>query len=424
MSRTPLSLGLVAVAVAVLAVGAIASVPSAAAENSSTAANGESLGVTVDHPPPRVVTIPNTTNYLFPAQEPTRQEYVHTSVDVGGAMSASAERVESDVRERTYRQRVQQTGEDGTVTATWDVALSAQSRLARLDARQEALVRGYTNGTLSQQEFLRQLTRIRAEATETNQLLTSVRRTAEAEVGSLPPALDTRLTELQSTLVALPHPVSQRVQTAVTGQSDPVVFYAEGERDAVVFASVYNDEFHRQTTLQSEHFADQPNQFAQGDQQAITLVVQRATSLYPWAYTGVDKSSRIGKYGPGVYRVRATATDPQIVLSSFISGSTTNVFHEIQHQDPEGLPVAQNVTNSTAALNLTVTTTSETGPMRVGLVENGTDAPVNGTVLVDGQRVGTTGQDGSLWTVRPSGLFRPTVVVDGQRVTLDPLRFN
>jgi hypothetical protein len=44
--------------------------------------------------------------------------------------------------------------------------------------------------------------------------------------------------------------------------------------------------------------------------------------------------------------------------------------------------------------------------MRVRLIQPSTNAPLEGTVFIDGRAVGETGDDGALWTVQPPGQFR------------------
>lgn len=426
MTRTSLFAGCVVVAVALVAVGVAAGTgPTVAADTDPEPAVGET--------PTRIVDNSNTSNYLFPStDDPTRQEYVHADVDVGSAVAVSAHRLEGTHRERTYVNRLEYPG----VRSSERLAIvrraieGSETRLERLDETHEALVRGYNNGTLTRAEFLRGLVKVEVQATQSRQYLDRVRTTSEAQLGTMPTSLDTRLSELRSQLVLLPDPLvllpdplNDRMRAAVTGREDPLVVYAGGADDELVLATVDGTDFRRQTTLRSEHRPADPDQFEQSDEQAITLVVQRATELYPWAYSdGQQFSPQIGRAGPKLYRI--DADHPHGALAAYISGSTTNVFHEIHRQNPQALPVYETIGNETDSLNATVTTTTETGPMRVRLTDSQSDQPRNATVYVNDQSVGTTGSDGTLWTVRPMGTFQLTVVDEsGERVTFSRVKF-
>ncbi|MEF8787222.1 MAG: hypothetical protein V5A45_14930 [Haloarculaceae archaeon] len=420
MSRTPLVIGLVALAVAVLSVGAAGHAPPAALDNdTSPALLGEQ--------PTRVVNVANTTNYLFPNTNAERQEYVRASVDVGSAVDTSATRLERAHRTETFDRRLasQSDDTDRQLAVVERTVADAEARMARLNATQESLYRSYNDGTLTRQQFLRQLVQLEVRATEYRRYLDRVEASAESEFGnSLPTALEIRFSRLQSNIVTLPAPLSQRVRESVVGNAEPLVVYTEGADDALVIAAVDGPTFRRQATLLSEHQPGAPDQFEEGDQQAIAQVVERTTELYPWAYSNDRQfSRRIESAGPTTSIYRIEADHPQGSLSSYLSGSTTNAFHEIQTLDPTEIPVYRVVSNETADLNLTVTTTTQTGPMRVNLSTPG-GVTRNGTVLVDGQPVGTTGDDGLLWTVRPSGSFTLTAVSEnGTEVSLRRTQF-
>lgn len=420
MTRTSLVLGLVALSLAVLSVGAAGHAAPAVADNDTE----PSL---LDKEPARVVDVPNTTNYLFPTADTERQEYVRASVDVGSAVDTSATRLEGTHRTETFDRRLasQATDDDGKLAVLEQTVADAEARMARLNDAQESLYRSYNDGSISRQEFLRKLVQLEVRATEYRLYLDRVEATAESEFGSsLPVSLETRISSLQSGVATLPSPLSERIRESVVGDAAPLVVYTEGADDALVLATVDGPSFRRQATLLSEHQPDAPDQFEEGDQQAIAQVVERTTELYPWAYSNDRQfSRRIESAGPTTSIYRIEADHPQGSLSSYLSGSTTNAFHEIQTLDPTEVPVYRTPSNQTEVLNLTVTTTTETGPMRVNLSTPGGIAR-NGTVLVDGQHVGTTGDDGLLWTVRPSGTFELTAVSEnGTEVSLERTRF-
>ena len=56
--------------------------------------------------------------------------------------------------------------------------------------------------------------------------------------------------------------------------------------------------------------------------------------------------------------------------------------------------------------------------MLVTASDNETDATVDGRVTIDGQPVGSTGSNGALWIVEPSGSYTVNVTSDEGRTTV------
>lgn len=408
MSRTPLLIAVVLLAVAALSVGGAGSVVD----------SDEAAGALPEQDPVRTENVSNTTNYLVPDQNVERRTYVTANVDVGSAVAASAAALDSEHRTRTYEERLtsQPAGSDARLAVAERELADLEARMARLDARQESVFRAYSNGSLSRQQFVRQLVRLEERATAYSEQLDSFEQLTDQYLDTAPANVDSRLSRLRAETVVLPNPVTERTADAVLGTSDPFVLYSEGVDETLVLAAVDDGEFHRQATLRDAY---QP-----GERNTLSLegALQRATELYPWVYSGGQGfEPQIGIASAGLFQVNAN--HPQGRLVSYISGSTTDVFHETQTLDPQQVPVYMTATNETSSLNLTVTTTTETGPMRVELTTPA-GVPVNGTVLVDGEPVDTTGGDGTLWTVRPSGTFRLTAIDEnGSEVSLDRIRF-
>lgn len=407
MSRTPLLLGVALLAVAALSVGGAGSV-----------VDSDAAGALPDGEPVRVENVSNTTNYLVPDGDIERRTYVTANVDVGSAVDASAAALDSEHRRLTYEERLasQTDDSDGRLAVAERELADAEARMERLDARQESVFRAYSNGTLTRQQFVRHLVRLEVRATAYSEYLDTLEQETDRRLETPPSNFDTRISQLRAQTVALPDPVTGRIADAVLGVSDPFVLYSEGVDDALVLAAVDDGAFYRQATLRNAYRPDEPN--------TLTLegALQRATELYPWVYSGGQGfEPQIGIASAGLFEV--SATHPQGRLASYISGSTADVFHETQTLDPQTLPVYKTATNGTDSLNLSVTTTTQTGPMRVELTTPA-GTPVNGTVLVDGEPVDTTGDDGTLWTVRPSGTFKLSVVSEsGAEVSLSRIRF-
>lgn len=352
----------------------------------------------------RMTDVQNTTNYLSP-ETTERASYVRGDVDVTAAAGASAQRLRADHERRVFETRFAAAPETERVDLVRETADGVEARLARLDARHAALLAAYSNGTLSAETTMRRLVRLSVEAELTRERLEHVSERADDIDESVPVTLETRLTDLQTDLVTLPNPVVDRVEAGVAGERDPVVVYAGGDRTGVVLGTVDDGDFVRTATVRDDYAPDQPDQFEQAEDRDVIAALQRGEQLYPWAYENDIGGPQIRGFGnTGVYLIRVNYAHGE--LQTYISGGTTNAFHEIQTQNPEGVPVSDTSVRTTDSLNLTVETTTGSGPMRVSLVQPSTGAPLDGAVRVDGTVVGRTGEDGTLWTVQPAGQFR------------------
>jgi hypothetical protein len=363
------------------------------------------------------VTVTNTTNYLVPSEPFSRQSYARGNVDVAGAVAFGSDRLHGEYTairfDRRFNDRTSAAGKLDAARAAVD---TAETRLDRLDDRHAAVVAAYADGSLSRPQFLRQLGRIHVDATQTTEFLQRVRTRVKAADASLPVTLDTRIAALRAELVALPSPVTSRLTDSLNGTAAPVTVYAAGAPEGLVLATA-GDDFERQATLRSEYVPDQPNQFAQGEEEPISLAFDRARALYPWVFDNLQSINRIGGFGNSdVYFF--DLSHPHGELQSYIHGGSTNVFSEYHQQGPANSPVRLTARNETTTLTLVVNASAETGPMRVAVASGTTDVPADATVRVNGDVVGTTGDDGELWTVRPIDRLRVNATVGDQSVTV------
>jgi hypothetical protein len=115
------------------------------------------------------------------------------------------------------------------------------------------------------------------------------------------------------------------------------------------------------------------------------------------------------------------ANHPQGELSTYIHGGSTDVYHEIQRQRPEALPVSGTAANETANLAVTVNTTTATGPMHVAVVRPTTETPADAVLAVDTpgfpDRI-ETGADGEAWLIQPEKPFTLSAAAGGDRVNV------
>jgi len=369
-------------------------------------------------PAPTMRSVPNTTNYLS-VDTPTRQSYARSDVDVMAAVQADAERLHGQHADFTFdsRFRASEGDESARLAAVRAAVTRTEGRLDQLDARQAALLQSYSQGNISRDVFLRRLVRLSVEVRQARQRLDHVRSTVDASLtSSLPVPLDTEISNLQSELVVLPSPVTERIEAGLRGQRDPLVVYVGGDDGGIVLSAVDGNDFVRQATLRSEYAPDQPDQFDQPDQRSITLAFRRGGELYPWAYDNAIGGPQIGPNGAKSYLI--TVNHPQGSVRTYIHGGTRNVYHEIQEQRPNALPTDGTASATSDSLELSVRTTTATGPMQVTVSGTGVNRPVDGTVRIDGQVVGQTGGDGQLWTVQPSGSTRVNATVGNESVAV------
>jgi hypothetical protein len=142
--------------------------------------------------------------------------------------------------------------------------------------------------------------------------------------------------------------------------------------------------------------------------------------LYPWVSDNLQSINRIAGFGDSdVYLI--DLSHPHGTVTSYIHGGSTNIFHEQHRQRPDAVPTRLTASNANDTLALRVNATTETGPMQISLSRETTNTPVDAVVRIDGRRVGTTGSDGRLWAIRPSGSFSVNATTpDGTSVVVSP----
>ena len=384
----------------------LAALAAAVGPAGATAAEEGPDVLVVDGDRPAVSPVANTTNYLS-LESTDRTAYVRADVDVAAAVGVSAQRLHARQDRAVFDARFEASeSESDRVALVRETADIASARTDRLDDRHGALLRAYSNGSLSQETTLRRLARLSVAAEVSQNTLQHVSdRVDGSSRTSVPVTLETRISDLQTGVVSLPNPVADRVEAGLAGERDPLVVHAGGTENELMLATVDGGEFVRTATVRDSYAPDQPDQFEQAEGRAVILALQRGGELYPWVYENDIGGPQISGFGnTGVYLIRVDYGRGE--LRTYLSGGTTEPFHEIQTQRPGGVPVTGVTESAGDAVNLTLKTTTGSGPMRVQLAQPSTGAPLNGTVAVDGQVVGRTGDDGMLWTVQPDGQFR------------------
>ena len=351
----------------------------------------------------------NTTGQASP-DSVTQRGYARADVDVAGAVSVGAARLEGRHEALTFTTRLDRAETDderaSAVNATLD---DVRANLDRLDARHAQLVAAHGEGALTDDAFLRRLAVIEAAADRQRTLLGEAdTRTRAAGLTSLPVSVQTRIARLQADTVVLPNPVAERTVRAVGGTGPARTLYVESGATGLVTATVADGTHHRVATLRDQRRPDAPDQFGAD----VGVAFERAEELYPWLFENAIGSPSARGFGfTSVYLIQAS--HPQGEFRAYIDGATRTTFHEIQSKEPEAVPLTGNRTAVGDDLAVRVETTYPGGPMRVTVTRPNTGLGSEAAVRVNGQRVGTTGPGGTLVTVQPAGGFTVNATVPG-----------
>lgn len=361
-----------------------------------------------------IVSDSNSTNYLSPTADTVSGEtYQTVGMDVSSAVTVAAQEIHNEHESQTFERQRQSVDEQERVAVANRQLETIKERFEQLDDQQHALFTRYADEEVSSNSLLRELIGLQVAIEAQSELLEQTETQAD-------PSDEFRV-ELETIehAITVDQPVADSVRGALVGTETPTTVYIQGGDSSLVLATVDDGQYLRQATLLDERSVGDPDQF--GDDLSpggYSQAQQRLAELYPWAYSlpnldiGGDQLSVYSQ----IYQLGLT--HPHGELTVYFDGATTNVFHENQYMPVTDLPRETTLENMTAAGTLSVEVTRQGGPMNVQVTDS-TGEPADAAVMIDEQPVGTTGEDGSLWTVHPTDEFILTVdMPDGETITV------
>lgn len=370
---------------------------------------------TTDDGPSAVVSIGNTTEQLDPAAVgETRHSYGNASVDVAGAVAVQSERLRQSHAQSAFDERFFATDDrDQRLSLIRDRLTRSEREIETLRTEYRQLRGDYARSEISTRTYLRKAARTQA-AMERHQQLLSTMLDRLSLVSSPPTPLQRHVRNLEGSLLPLGGPVSEHAVAGITGETQLDSLYVSAAGDTgLVMATVVDGTLTREAL---DETAQDPGASDQFSGQGTNDVRPRVEELYPWGYDNRISEPPVGGYGnSSIYWVDLDHAHGEMRIS--LDGTTTDVFRETQQKRAAAVPVTETLTNETDALELSVETTGPTGPMRVSL-DGANGSTIDGTVFVDGQPVGETGDDGELWVVQPDGEFTLAAEGGGDRVTV------
>ncbi|UIP00716.1 hypothetical protein Hbl1158_04995 [Halobaculum sp. CBA1158] len=323
-----------------------------------------------------------------------------TSVDL--ATNASAARIETiALRNRIERANTS----DERQIRILDGLNEVDKDVVTLHARQRDAIAAYESGELTARELLIELSRIRASAAVLEERIAVLRELAdESDDVSID---DNRVFPLLYDLRTFDGPVRERTGDALAGERDASTrVYVAATEDGIVLSTVTDGEYVR------EAFRGDLRERGEGINEEVAQNVTARSYPEIYAATGGNVAGQ-GSGGTFLFDLRYANGS----LTAFVGGGTERVFMEHQRIDLAGVDTDESVSRN-LDIALTVNRTFPGGPLRVEATDPATGEPVNAVVKIgreggESTDVGTTGDDGVLWTVGPDGQFVVTVVEVG-----------
>ena len=344
----------------------------------------------------------STTTVLTLGTDPEQTGFDSSDLSLGSTLAMERENFRTRLNADTLDQRLDATESDEKKKQLLNLyRYQIENRIISLSAREREARQSFNNGTMSATEFARTLGIIHTRA---DHLRTSI-EAMRTHASSIPQfRMKTEADSLKGKLTTLEGPVRERIGEAIRGESSPTRVYVSTADTGVVLSTIVGDTYVREVTRY-----DRRNPAATGSL-SLSGAQSEIIEQYPWAWNNSDGSATSSYGATNVYQM--SITHSQGTLVAFLDGGTESVFEEIQHRRlSPSTPTASSISNTSENVTLTINRTYPGGPAKITLT-NATGAPLDGAISVAGERVGTTGSDGVLWTLGPSKQFRVSATHD------------
>lgn len=295
-----------------------------------------------------------------------------------------------DLLRRTFANVSRRTGE-----------LKASEREARM---------AYVDGETTATEFVTALARVSAKAGDVEATLTYIRQNLG---DTFPELVREELRPLRPELAALQGPVRAHAVAVLRGDVPSNRLYVAASENGSTLSMIQGRTLVSQTTRWDNfHPAVHPVGNARAE---INAAMNATHPALDFSSSGITPA--YGPAGPNRELFEVTANFEYGRATGYFDGSTGSLFYERQELFLDSLPGNTTEQRLVDDRVVTVNRTYPGGPLQVSLT-NRTGAPLDGTVMINGEEVGLTGFDGTLWTLGRAGTYEVTVVHEGQRVEL------
>jgi hypothetical protein len=337
-------------------------------------------------------------------------------VDLGPALGLSTNATTDHLQTLAMVERVEASNtteerQDRLRTALEDL----ERRVDELDQRQTTAVAAYGRGEVSSRDLLVTLVRVSIAAEELNdrrgriETLAADTRGFDIDRG--------RLASIGNRLSAFRGPVRAHAEAVLKGEADSHRFYLATGPQSVTVTTILGDTYFREA-----YRGDLRN--GAGDAIELEDALDIVAASYPVIWNTTREQTQV--FGGGeTYPVRIAHSRGD--LTAFVDSDARIVYAEHQRRPLASMVADQRAEGTGEGVRLVVNQTYPGGPAQIRVVDDTSgepvDAPVSMAIETGGSaRLGTTGDDGVLWTLSPYRRYTITAEIRGESVeaVVDP----
>lgn len=269
---------------------------------------------------------------------------------------------------------------------------SINVRLNGLYAAEQAALDEYRAGSITARDYLHRTAFLDARVDQYLDTASLI----EAEGEAIQAASVRRdVSALRTRAALIGGPIQEVVRSASRGAGDPASIRVEAGPHGYVAAGVVGGAVVRQSQRYDLRAEDGPTN-------DLRTSLDHVYAQYP---DETDQSPSInvgGQQSVGVFFVTIT-TSSNVAVTSYVDNRNLTVFKEVYRKPLSQLAVQEVGSVEQGGIRLSVDRDPAAGVLRVRTRDAETGDPVPARVTVDGAAVGSTGSDGSLWTVDRPG---------------------
>jgi hypothetical protein len=372
-------------------------------------------------------TDPASDGVLAPGAAPNGTNATVTRLGVGGPLTAEGFAVPTpevsaavSIGDREFRGQLlaygtlQRLREADTTAANRSVVRTGldafQERVELLRDVELDATRAYYDGEIDATELLQRIARVHAEAGATTAALEHVRDRARVIDGeAITFSLRARSFSVTRDFDGFETSLRELLNGSLRrGTPTPRVHVVASE-DGLVLETIHEGTYVRDAVRFGHYDPTEPPSIDRSE--AISMVFDR----YPTLATNSSVSGP-NQIAGRLWQVRVRYPEGESTV--FLDRSTEQVYREVHELDVSDLSTLTAVSRTDGGVRVVVNRTAAGNPYEVHVADARTGEPIDATVAVGDEVVGTTGQDGRLWALGPTEAFQFSVRTDRRTVNV------